>query len=1079
MRLIEDWLAQIGMDRYAAAFANNDIDVAVLPHLTDADLEKIGVSLGHRRKMLTAIAELSGETPAPPEHHESAERRQITVMFSDLVGSTELATHMDPEDLRDVMSAYQKCVAQTVRRFGGFVAKYMGDGVLAYFGYPQAHEDDAERAVRAGLDLIAGIAALKASVPLRSRVGIATGVVVVGDLIGSGEAQERGIVGETPNLAARLQGVAEPNGLVISEATRKLIGNLFELQDLGARTLKGISSPVRMWAPLRSNPVASRFEALRADALTPLVGRLKELDLLLQQWEQAKAGEARVVLLSGEPGIGKSRLANALLERISSEVHARLSYSCSPQHADSALYPVIGQMEQAAGFIHSDTLKERLDKLDALLAATSSSGLEGALFADLLFLQNDGRYPDGGFAPDQRRERTLRALLAGIEKSAQRRPLLIFFEDAHWSDPTTLEFLSRVITSIRSLSVLTIVTFRPEFCPPWEGQSHVTSLPLERLGDQEVASIAAQIVGQQGLPASVLKTIAERADGIPLFVEEITKAVIESETNNSARHATPADPGQALSVPASLHASLMARLDRLGAAKETAQIGAAIGREFSQHLLSSVTLRSDRDIRQALDQLVGAGLIFRQGASSRANYLFKHALVRDAAYGTLLRGARRALHLATSWKAAGQRSLARSALAEAEIQLSRALSQIATLPGSPSLRRDQIGLQVELVTVLMHTKGYGAEETKAAAARAQSLIEQAEAIGEAPEDPLILFSVIYGFWVVNIAGFNGDAAQELAAQFWQLAEKQASTGPFMLAHRVMGMTQMSVGNLIEGKEHLDQAIALYDPIEHRGLSARFGTDARVATLEWRSRAHWLLGYSEAARRDANLSFRYAREIDQAATLMHALAHSTAVLILRGDFVDAGSLAEELVSLAEEKKSTYWRANGKLWEGCLLVLAGRSSEATEILNSELAVYRSTGATIYTPFVMSHLAWAYAEVGKHADALQIIERAIATVRSTKEKWCEAEVHRIAGEIALKSPARDKVKAEAYFEHSITLARAQQARSWELRTAMSMARLLDDRGKRELARNLLAPIYSWFTEGFETRDLRQAKALLGELG
>jgi class 3 adenylate cyclase len=486
--LIADWLAKIGLERYAPVFADNDIDVSVLFHLTDADLEKIGVSLGHRRKMLAAIAELVGAVQAPPQPalteskpQDTAERRQVTVMFSDLVGSTALSARMDPEDLREVISAYQKCIAETVRRFDGFVAKYMGDGVLVYFGYPQAHEDDAERAVRAGLQLVAAVCDLKTTcAPLQTRVGIATGLVVVGDLIGSGEAQERGIVGETPNLAARLQGLAEPNSVVIAESTRKLLGNLFELENLGARDLKGIAGPVRVWTALRSSGVESRFEALHASGLTELVGREEELELLLRRWSKAKTGEGQVVLFSGEAGIGKSRLTAALLENIAAEPHARLRYFCSPQHTDSALYPIISQTERAAGLTHNDPLAAKLDKLDVVLARTSTSKQDAALLADMLSLPNDGRYVALDLAPEQRRQRTLQALVSRMEALARQNPVLMVFEDAHWTDPTSLELFGRVVDRIKSLSALLIMTFRPEFEPPWLGRPYVTALTINR-----------------------------------------------------------------------------------------------------------------------------------------------------------------------------------------------------------------------------------------------------------------------------------------------------------------------------------------------------------------------------------------------------------------------------------------------------------------------------------------------------------------------------------------------------------------------------------------------------------------------
>ena len=481
MQQIADWLEKLGLGQYAQQFAENDINFTILSDLSDQDLKELGVSsLGHRRQLLRAIAELSIQTSPPklataapasvvPEPPDKAERRQVTVMFADLVGSTALSARMDPEDLRDVISAYQKCVAETVRRFDGFVAKYMGDGVLVYFGYPQAHEDDAERAVRAGLEIVAAITALKSSVPLQTRIGIATGLVVVGDLIGSGEAQERGIVGETPNLAARLQGIAEPSMVVMSKGTRRLLGNLFELEDLGAKDLKGIAGPVRAWAALRGSSAEGRFEALHTSDLTDLVGREEELELLLRRWAKAKTGQGQVVLLSGEAGIGKSRLTAALLERLATEPHTRLRYFCSPQHTDSAFYPITGQMERAAGLAHDETPQAKLDKLDTLLAQTSTSKQDAALFAEMLSLPNDGRYPALEVAPQQRRQKTLEALTAQLIGLASKQPLLLIFEDAHWTDPTSLEAFGRAVDRIKTLPALLIVAFRPEFSAPWVG----------------------------------------------------------------------------------------------------------------------------------------------------------------------------------------------------------------------------------------------------------------------------------------------------------------------------------------------------------------------------------------------------------------------------------------------------------------------------------------------------------------------------------------------------------------------------------------------------------------------------------
>jgi class 3 adenylate cyclase len=642
---ISDWLEKLGMSEYAQRFAENRIDFSVLPELTDQHLKDLGVALGDRLKMLRAIRELSGAavaSPQPaftgPKAQDTAERRQVTVMFTDLVGSTALSARMDPEDLREVISAYQKCVAETVQRFGGFVAKYMGDGVLAYFGYPEAHEDDAERSVRAALELIGAVGGLKFSAPLQTRVGIATGLVVVGDLIGAGEAQERGIIGDTPNLAARLQGIAEPNTVVISEGTRKLVGNLFELAYLPSKALKGIDGPVRAFAALGPSAVESRFEALRT-VMTPLVGRDEEIAVLMRRWEQAHAGDGSVVLISGEPGIGKSRIAQTVVERIDAEPHTRLRYFCSPHHQDSALYPSIAQLERAAGFRREDTPDQRLDKLEAVLAqGTNDLSQAVALLADLLSIPTGDRYPPLDLSPHQRKEKTLQAQLAQVEGLAARQPVLMVWEDVHWSDPTTRESLDLVIDRVPRLRVLVIITFRPEFTPPWIGRPHVTLLNLNRLPPRQRAEMITHVTGNKALPKEIADHIVDRTDGVPLFIEELTKTVIETGiVKEAGDHYTVAGPVTSLAIPASLHASLVARLDRLAPTREVAQIGAALGRSFSHELISAVAQMPQQKIDEALTQLVAAELIFRRGTPPDAEYTFKHALVQDVAYSILLR----------------------------------------------------------------------------------------------------------------------------------------------------------------------------------------------------------------------------------------------------------------------------------------------------------------------------------------------------------------------------------------------------------------------------------------------------------
>ena len=1032
MQQIAEWLEKLGMSEYVQRFAENKIDVSVLRHLTDQDLKDIGVALGHRRKILAAIAEFAGAAPAvskpvlaaEPRTRDSAERRQVTVFFSDLVGSTALAGRMDPEDLREVISAYQKCVAETVSRFSGFVAKYMGDGVLVYFGYPQAHEDDAERAVRAGLELVSAVTALKTHAALQTRVGIATGLVVVGDLIGSGSAQEQAVVGETPNLAARLQALAEPNTVVIAESTRKLLGNLFDLQDLGAKDLKGIVEPVRAWIALRSASVESRFEALHASGLTELVGREEEFELLLRRWSKVKTGEGQVVLLSGEAGIGKSRLTAALLERLAGKPHTRLRYFCSPQRTDSALFPVITQMERAAGLVHDDTTQVKLNKLDAMLAQTATSKQDAALFAEMLSLPNDGRYPALDLEPQQRRQKTLEALTAQMEALSRQNPVLMIFEDAHWTDPTSLETFSRVVDMVRSLPVLLIVTFRPEFEPPWIGRPYVTALTINRLAQRDIEAMIDGVVGNKLIPANIRQDIIERTDGIPLFVEEMTKAVLEAGSVEEAQWTAATVPSTALAVPASLHASLMARLDRLGPPKEVAQIGAAIGREFSHALVVAVTHKAEGELQSALDRLMAAGLLFRQGAPPHATYLFKHALVRDAAYGTLLREPRRALHASIAealqtqvaeiaqsqpellahhftqagmteaaiewWGRAGQRSMARYALVEGAEQLKRALDQIATLPSTPDLRREEIKLELAFANALTLT-----------------------------------------------------------------------------------------GDVLDGKEHYDRAVAIYDPAEHRPLTTRSGRDIGVSLLVSRSGCAWLLGYPAAARSDAERAVKKAREVGHDTTILEALWRAGYHHILCGDYAAANAALDELIGLADERGAPYWKAIGTAVRGWLFALTGKASDAVRAITSGIASLRSTGATLYEPQQLQYLAMAHAELGQLNDAWCCIDDAIDKIEKSKEKWGEAEVHRIAGEVALKSLAPGPEKAEAYFARALAVARQQQAKSWELRAATSMARLWRDQGRNKEARDLLAPVYGWFTEGFDTLDLKEAKTLLSELG
>ena len=1070
MQQIADWLTSLGMSEYAQRFAENDIDISVLRDLTDQDLKDLGVSLGHRRKMLRAIAELAGAVSASPpsalaepKSPKTAERRQVTVMFSDLVGSTALSARMDPEDLREVISAYQKCVAETVQRFGGFVAKYMGDGALIYFGYPQAHEDDAERAVRAGLELIGAVSAIKSNAPLQTRVGIATGMVVVGDLIGSGEAQERGIVGETPNLAARLQGVAEPNMVVIAEGTRKLLGSLFELHYLGAKDLKGIAGPVRGWAVLRASSVEGRFEALHASGLTALVGREEELELLLRRWSRAKSGEGQVVLLSGEPGIGKSRLTAALLEAVASEPHTRLRYFCSPQNTDSAFYPIINQMERAAGLAHNDTPQARLDKLDAMLAQTSTLIQDAALFAEMLSLPNDGRYPALDLTPEQRRQKTLEALTSQLAELARRQPVLMILEDAHWTDPTSLEAFGRTVDRIKTLPVLLIVTFRPEFNAPWAGRSHVTSLALNRLGEREAAAIIARLVGNKELPADVMAEIVERTDGIPLFVEEMTKAVLEAEGEGEARRTVGAAPSPARAVPASLHASLMARLDRLGPAKEEAQIAAAIGREFTHALMAAVARKPEAELGSALDRLVAAGLLFRQGVPPHATYLFKHALVQDAAYGTLLRDARRALHArivetiesqfdeiaenqpellahhfgeaglagpACDYRMrAGDRAVSRSAYKEAIAHFSVGLKLAETLPQSADRVRRQLDFLVKLGPALMVARGIGSAEVEDACRRAAE-------IGETLDDRAAVYKAKWGLWLNANVRRKTTLARDRANELVTLAQRSGDGDQLLEAYHCRWSTAFFRGDVAAILDNSRIGIETYDMARHRHLGPAFGGhDPGVCARVCHAIALQESGDREQAQESGAAATALAEALDHPNSLGQAFHILGICLQLVGDRDATLVAADRALGLAQKFGLMPWRAGSLLLTAWATAVGSGIADAARLIDAEIDNATATGA--FPQYFLGLAGEVLLIAGRPADGLAHLDRAIAAIEEPGVGFYLPELHRLRGECLLSLNRRNKAEARQAFTTARDDARQQGAKLFEHRAT---ARLVE---------------------------------------
>ena len=980
-----------------------------------------------------------------------------------------------------------------------------GDGVLIYFGYPQAHEDDAERAVRAGLALVTAVGDLKTHSPLQTRVGIATGLVVVGDLIGSGASQEQAIVGETPNLAARLQGLAEPNKVVIAESTRKLVGNLFELEDLGTQDLKGIAGPARAWAVLRASSAEGRFEAMHATGLTELVGREEELELLLRRWSKAKTGEGQVVLLSGEPGIGKSRLAAALLERLASEPHTRLRYFCSPQHTDSALYPIISQMERAAGFAHDDTAQAKLDKLDALLAQSFTPRQDAALFADMLSLPNDERYPTLDLAPQQRRQRTIEALTAQVETLSRSNPVLMIFEDVHWIDPTSLEALGRTVDRLRTLGVLLIVTYRPEFEPPWIGRPFVTTLTLNRLGEREIVSMIDGVAGNKPLPESIRQDIIERTDGVPLFVEEMTKAVLEAESEGDAWKITAAVPSSALAVPASLHASLMARLDRLGPAKEVAQIGAAIGREFSHALLAAVVRKPEAELQSALDRLGAAGLLFAQGVPPHATYLFKHALVQDAAYGTLLRSHRQQLHdrivrtleenfpeiaeiqpeiLARHsaeadlderairyWRLAGEKAVRRASNREAIGHFRQALALSAKLPPSTARSRNELAILSQLGPALMIVHGWSAPQVGEAFERAVDLARELESSAD-------LAPPLAGLWLFRTARGQFSRAEEITAELFNIARELEDPNILLQAHHSAWPIRWFVGELTDANLHIDAALQIYDEVRH--ATQRFfyhGHDPAVCGLSIKAVLQSLLGHPTQGIRAERDAIDLARRLRHVPSLAHALWFVCQAQVARNDATAVIETANELLRLSEEHGLPLTRAIALVYLGWALGQAGDNALGVQRMEEGLAAYYRLGARNNLTFAICLSAETYLMDKQYEKSMEQVSAALTASSEIGDRWCVPQINMIRARI-LQQTGFSGDAAEASLRMAIDAAQSQGAKGSELCAATSLARLWRDQGKVQQARELLAPVYGWFTEGFDTRDLKEAKALLAEL-
>ena len=1112
VRTVAEWLASLGLSEYAQRFAENRVDASVLPDLTDQDLTELGIPLGHRRQMLRAIAELDGAAREPaeaatePVPRDEAERRHLTVMFCELAGSATPSAPLDPEDMWGVIAPYHACIGEVVGRHNGIIARYMDDGVLAYFGYPRAQEDDVEQAVRAALVLVDAVANLQTNVDaaLQVRIGIATGTVVVSELLIDETPSEQAVVGETPNLAARLQTVAEPGTVLICPQTHRLTGGHFDYRDLGGLTLKGWAEPVPVWQVLGASGVESRFEAMHKTKLPPLFGREEETELLLRRWRHATQEEGRGVVLMGEPGIGKSHIALALDDRLQSEPHITLRYFCSAHHTNSALFPFIGELERAAGFERSDSPTEKLSKLDALLAQSGAEPEHVAVLANLFALPASDRYGLQELSPQKRKEKTLAALLARLDGLAARQPVLMNFEDVHWIDPTSLELLAATVEHVPQLRVLLLITARSEFTPPWPSYSHITTIPLTRLGRRAGAALVERVTAGKALPKEVTDEILSRTDGVPLFIEELTKTVLESGLLGERDGQYVLErPLPTLAIPTTLHASLMARLDRLAPVREVAQIGAVAGREFHYELLNAVAGLPRERLEDALAQLVRSELIFRRGESPHAVYTFKHTLVRDAAYASLLKSRRAHLHAAIAnalehqfaeiaqtqpetlahhlteaglvekavgyWLQAGKNAAQRSANLEAIAHLRRGIELTSRLPADEGRDSSELDFQLVLGPCLIATHGPAASAALTTFARARELCER---LGEPPEYLQVRF------WLATVSVVRGDLPQALEAVEGMPsdAEARGNRGALINVIRGRAMILMFMGRIVEAREVLERAIELFGAsVDADRLAARAaGQDAGVAMLAFAAWVFWTLGQVDEAVVRMSAALDRADEVQHAHTHAYAWYYASVLYALRGDPAIAKGYAERCLAISEQHGFRQWlglaRAIRDICAAVLDASAGRLDEVKTVLDE----YQRAGYQLGLTAQIVLLCPALLLRNDSEAALELIDHGLAIVSHNSERFFEAELYRLKA-CALITRGASDAEVESLLDQALRTARSQQARSLELRAATDLARLWMNQGKRVEARDILSSIYGRFTEGFETRDLKDAKDLL----
>ncbi len=1038
-----------------------------------------------------------------------AERRQLTVMFCDIVGSTSLSEELDPEDFRDVICSYQESCAEVIDQYNGYIAQYLGDGLLVYFGYPLAHEDDAHRAVSTGLGILTEIQHLNERLqqPVQVRIGIHTGLVVIGEMGGGKKRDPMAIVGETPNIAARLQALAESNTVVISPATYRLVEGLFDCRNVGVHLLKGISTPIDVYQVLNESDLHSRFELAVSKGLTPLIGREQEVELLLERWERVKEGEGQVVLLSGEAGIGKSRLVQMLKEYVARETHTRIENRCSSYTENSAFYPIIDNLQRVFDLRKEDSPKEKVDKLEKTLEQYGFSLQEMVpLFASLLSLPLPESYPSLILTPQGQKQKTMEALLAWLLKESEMHPVLRIVEDLHWVDPSTLEYLSLLLEHVPRARIFALLTFRPDFNPPWSMRSHLTQITLNRLARKQVEVMVERVAGSKCLPADVVQQIASKTDGVPLFVEELTKMVIESGLlRKEDGHYDLTAPLPRLAIPSTLQDSLMARLDRLATVKEVAQLGATLGREFTYELLKTVSPLDEETLQRELAKLVEAEMLYQRGIPPNARYFFKHALIQETAYESLLKSKRLKYHQKIAealehwfpetvetqpellahhytegglmekaiplWQKAGQRAIERSANVEAISHLTKGLETLNTLPETRERSQQELTLQLTLSVPLTVTKGYAAPEVGRVFTRARELCHQA---GETTKHIPVLRGLAQFYRVKG----ELQTARELANELLTLAKSFKNSSYLLEGHLALGEILFWIGDLSMALDNVRQGFNLYSPQEHRSHAFVYVQDPGMGCCGYAAWTLSLMGYADQAIKKNHEAMTLAKE--QAHPYSLAIAHvfSSYIHQFRGESNLTKEHADKLIEISTEQGFTQWLALGNIMRGWALVDQGVEGEGIEDMMGGIAARRARGSEVALTYFLALLADAYNKIGKEEEGITVLAEAIDIAHKNGERFYQAELYRLKGEQLLALSPDNQPEAESSFRKAIDIASHQSAKSLELRAVISLCRLLQKQDKKEEARKTLAAIYSWFTEGFDTKDLKESKALLEEL-